>query len=192
MEITGDLSKDRALLESILRCSKWLEVKTAKLYKILSSRVVDEEAAALLRVIAYQSWSHARTMEALMKLFGIQDLEVPDGVCEELMKPVGPKTTKLIRRLIRVKKITPDQYDHLVKELDLIECGVGEEAYNRILLPLLKEVLKEFIGREVRGSKEWVMKSKIIDELVNDVVRQEKLHEFLVKKAQELLHHKKT
>ncbi len=191
LEITGDLGKDRALLESILRCSKWLEVRTAKLYRVLSSRVVDEEAAALMKVIAYQSWSHAKTMEALMRLFGIQDLEVPNEVCEELMKPVGPKTTKLIRQLMRVKKITPDKYDQLVRELSFLEYGVGEEAYNRILLPLLKEVLKDFIiGKETRKGNEWVMKSKIIDALVNDIVRQEELHDFLVKEAQKLLHHK--
>ena len=192
MVLSSDLGKDKAVLGTILRCSRWFELRTSELYRVLSDKVVDKDAASLLMVISQQSFSHSKSIEALMRLYGIRDAEVPDEVCEELMKPIGPITNELIRKLNRVEEVGLKEYDELLNDLRLLECGVGEEAYTRILLPLLKDALNNVMVREARDGEGLVLKSKMIDELVDDIVRQEKLHEILVMDVHRLLQRKES
>ncbi|MCD6324085.1 MAG: hypothetical protein J7L55_03140 [Desulfurococcales archaeon] len=189
LEVREDLSLEEGLkvLEELLRCSVWLEERTADLYDSISSRMRVDEAASIMKVIAAQSRAHAETMRALMKLLKVDDGALNEEVCLKLTKPVGPVTKKLLEDVDVLRAVGSKEFGEVLEDLRFLESGIGEETYMRVLQPLLKSVLIELKKDVLSRCAAWDVKELIVNELIKDVVRQEALHELLVRKASKVI-----
>ncbi len=171
-------------LAMLIRCSEWLERLTAEFYGLLAQKVKSGYVSALMRVISAQSTAHAEAMDTVLKLLGIEDVLSSDEVnCVELTKPVGEATLELMNAVKRSSEINALDYQEILGKLKFLEVGIGEETYHRILQPMLR-LLIDNSGNTDNCSLE--LRSRIASELLDDVARQEELHEKLVIKALKL------
>jgi len=168
----------------LVHCSEWLERLSAEFYGLLSEKISDEGVASLMRVISAQSEAHAESMVAVLKLLGLERL-LGEGIdCVELTKPVGDAMLELMSIVRSVAEVDALSYQEILERLKFLEVGVGEEAYHRVLQPLLKSLIESTANA---GGGRVDLKLKVASDLLDDVTRQEKLHETLVAVSYEIL-----
>ncbi len=181
------LGVDLKALEDLLKCSVWLEERTAELYASLAEKLISDSTRSLMKVIAAQSRAHAEALRAVMKFLGVDEEGVSEERCAELTKPVGPLTKDLLMRVTRLREAGLKEYLQVLNDLKFLESGISEETYMRVLQPLLKSVLLELKKGDLGKHVAWEVREAVVNELVKDIVRQEALHESLVRKASEVL-----
>ena len=163
----------KEVLAKVLKCSIWLEEKTAELYFKISNRLDDQYTAHLLKIIAHQSKSHAEMLRWIINntLKNQQaELSVP---CLKMTGEVGKTTVEAIEYVERREKLTLRDLNEIIGKLEFIEKGVGEETYSRILLPLIKTTLEQ------TGPQQATL--EIAKRMIQTIIREEELHENLVK-----------
>jgi len=171
-------------LAMLIHCSEWLERLSAEFYDLLSRKVSDESAASLMRVISTQSEAHADTMVAAFRLLDLQDFLVERVDCVELTKPVGKATLDLMDTLRGATEVNASSYKEILDKLEFLEIGIGEETYHKILQPLLRALVETVVKV---GDSYAELKLKVVSDLLDDVTRQEELHEKLIMKAYDML-----
>ena len=164
------------VLAKVLKCSIWLEERTAELYFKISNRLDDQYTAHLLKIIAHQSKSHAEMLRWIMnntlKNQKNQQAE-PSVPCIKMTGEVGETTVEAIEYVERREKLTLRDLNEIIGKLEFIEKGVGEETYSRILLPLIKTTLEQ------TGPQQATL--EIAQKMIQTIIREEELHENLVK-----------
>ncbi|MEB3758573.1 MAG: hypothetical protein GSR87_01745 [Desulfurococcales archaeon] len=161
------------ILAKVLKCSIWLEERTAELYFKISNRLDDQYTAHLLKIIAHQSKSHAEMLRWIMNNTLKNQQAEPSVPCIKMTGEVGETTVKAIEYVERREKLTLRDLNKIIGKLEFIEKGVGEETYSRILLPLIKTTLEQ------TGPQQATL--EIAKRMIQTIIREEELHENLVK-----------
>jgi len=166
-----DMTASNRILGTILECSIWLEEETAKLYLKLSSRVEHKNTAQLLKIIGLQSRSHAEMLNWILETI-LEKRKLRETDCLKITGEVGEINVSIIRAIEEKDTITRKDLCNIIRKLEFIENGIGEETYSRILLPLLKTTMKQtYPANPALG---------IAEEIVETIINEEKLHEKLV------------
>ena len=161
------------VLAKILKCSIWLEERTAELYFKISNRLENQYTAHLLKIIAHQSKSHAEMLKWIMNNT-LRDQQAKTSIdCLKMTGEVGETTVEAIGYVERQKLLTLRDLNEIIDKLEFIERGIGEETYGRIILPLIKATLEQI--ETPRATLE------IAVEMIQTMIREEELHENLVK-----------
>ena len=161
------------VLAKILKCSIWLEERTAELYFKISSRLQDPYTSGLLRIIAHQSKSHAEMLKWIM-INTVGNRDRPSRIdCLKMTGEVGKITYEIIKNIEKQERLELTDLNEIVSKLEFIEKGIGEETYSRILLPLIKTTLEQTITPQ-----ETLETAK---EMIQTIIREEELHENLVR-----------
>jgi rubrerythrin len=169
----------------LLYCSKWLEEAAAKLYRMLAERLDDELVASFMKVISAQSAAHAEVMEAIVRSLNLDEVaERLEPDCVELTKPVGQQTLSLIEELSRMDRVDEKEFLRLRDKMIFLEDGVGEETYHRVLLPILNGLIETLAAKGLEKDKGL---AELARDLLLDVIREEKLHELLVRRSSEFI-----
>ncbi len=161
------------VLAKVLKCSIWLEERTAELYFKISNRLDDQYTAHLLKIIAHQSKSHAEMLRWIMNNTLKNQQAGPSVDCIKMTGEVGETTVEAIEYVERREKLTLRDLNEIIGKLEFIEKGVGEETYSRILLPLIKTTLEQ------TGPQQATL--EIAKRMIQTIIREEELHENLVK-----------
>ena len=161
------------VLAKILKCSIWLEERTAELYFKISSRLQDPYTSGLLRIIAHQSKSHAEMLKWIIDNTLRNRQEGQSIDCIKMTGEVGETTVEAIEYVERHQQLTLRDLNNIISKLEFIEKGVGEETYSRILLPLIKATLKQTHISQAT--------LEIAQEMIKTMINEEELHENLVK-----------
>ena len=174
MEINQmETSKPIEVLAKILKCSIWLEEKTAELYFKISKRLQDLYTSGLLRIIAHQSKSHAEMLKWIM-INTVGNRNRSSRIdCLKMTGEVGEITYAIIKNIERRKQLELSDLNEILCKLEFIEKGIGEETYSKILLPLINATLEQ--TETPRATLE------IAGEMIQTIIREEELHENLVK-----------
>ncbi|GEM_PF-6442365 len=123
-------------------------------------------------------------MAAVLKLLGLEEFLGGNIDCVELTKPVGKAMLELMNTMRDVAEVDALSYGEILERLKFLEVGVGEETYHRVLQPLLRSLIESSIKA---GRKDLELRLRTASDLLDDVARQEKLHEELVIKSYEML-----
>jgi len=168
-----ETSKPIEVLSKILKCSIWLEEKTAELYFKISKRLQDLYTSGLLRIIAHQSKSHAEMLKWIM-INTVGNRNRSSRIdCMKMTGEVGEITYAIIKNIERRKQLELSDLNEILCKLEFIEKGIGEETYSKILLPLINATLEQ--TETPRATLE------IAGEMIQTIIREEELHESLVK-----------
>ncbi len=161
------------VLAKVLKCSIWLEERTAELYFNISNRQDDQYTAHLLKIIAHQSKSHAEMLRWIMNNTLKNQQAEPSIDCIKMTGEVGETTVKAIKYVERLEQLTFQDLNEIIGKLEFIEKGIGEETYSRILLPLIKTTLEQTAPQQAT--------LEIAKRMIQTIIREEELHENLVK-----------
>lgn len=159
-------------LETALGCLAWFEERTARLYELMASEVGDKPVSHLLRVLQHQSLSHRDIILYIAGELGIPELIGGRGVCHSFIGPVAEAADTLIDELMKSSSgLRLEELEAIFKELEFIESAAGEETYVKIMAPLIKAIVEE-------TREKW--KGEAVGHLLEEIVREEKFHEYLV------------
>jgi rubrerythrin len=145
-----------------LRCCKEFEELTGRVYEELSVRVGDPYTALVLKWLSLESYSHAKLMESLYNTLKV------DVVFERSCRDLIGRAWEVVEGLLNKLGGGDVDLTDLLGGLEFVEGFIGEETYSKYLYSLIKD--------SVGG-----LTSKLITEVLSEVVEEERYHERLVK-----------
>ncbi len=167
----------------ILKCSVWLEEKTARLYSLLSEKIEDKYVSGLMKVVSKQSETHALMLKTILVSIVPKGRDkVSTENCVGITGEAGKATVELIDWIMGLDIIDREKYTAIVERLAFIENSIGEETYQKMLIPLVKTVLSEISTGTY---------TRIIDylntKMLNIIALEEELHENIALYSKDLL-----
>ncbi len=158
MGVSSDELKSLAI---VVKCVQEFEELTSNFYDMLSSKLDDRSKSLPLKWISVESDSHAVLMRSIYELLGIETSGVdcsklvgtPWHVLEELMKSIESGGFDI---------------SDILSKLEFVEGFFGEETYNKLLIAMLRRLMVKEFG-------------DVLDEILSEVVDEEKYHESIIK-----------
>ncbi|MEM4519610.1 MAG: hypothetical protein QXD94_04155 [Sulfolobales archaeon] len=132
----------------------------------------DKLEKLILEWLSHESDSHSLLMK---KIYELLNIDVGSPKCPKLVGEPW-KVVDNVMKEVDNKRI--DLLQALTK-MEFVEGFTGEEMYNRLLFPILKNLLKEFFDEDA---------SELIDKLMSEITDEEAHHDKMVKA---LMHYEK-
>ncbi|MEZ0394086.1 MAG: hypothetical protein ABWK00_03470 [Desulfurococcaceae archaeon] len=117
-----------------LTCARQLELAIAEALERCADAVSDGAAKIVLRRIAIESRKHAEYLEMIGRALGLSG-EVD---CRRVLGEVW----RVVEELLGLSRGAQISLGEFLRRQEWVEGAVGEETYNKVLIPLLREIAR--------------------------------------------------
>lgn len=159
------------LIKKHLYCSVKLEEMVSELLSLYSDMIrgVDRFRGLVFKALSFESSNHAKTIEYIAREL---DLYQEFSDCRDFVGEPWRAVESLLRDVRSGRRIPLDEF---LERQEWIEKAVGEEAYQRILLPLLTgRAILEGLCIDIDGLR-------ALTAILNKIASDEKFHESALK-----------